>query len=85
MPFPWFMPQQSHQEMGPKDYFEFIKQWDEYQKSKEKPKDDKPKKDPNAWDTLDYLTFIVAFHWTVAIVGSCFILHYAAEFMKATH
>lgn len=85
MPFPWFTPQTQNSDMTGKDWLEFIKLWDEFQKSnkpKEEKKDDK-KKDPHTWDTVDYFTFILFFYSLFIVVGSVAAIHELTQFMKA--
>lgn len=70
-------PTSEHKEMGPKEWFEFMKMLEEYQKS-QKPKDDKAKMVPAPpdWGPLDYFLLYATIHTAGALVLATFLIYY---------
>lgn len=77
-------PPVNNENMNSKEFLEFakaMKEWQDSLKPKDEKKDQKP--NPKNWDFGDQLIFICTVHSILAVIGTCAVLYFLTEFMKA--
>jgi hypothetical protein len=75
----WTSPPTSDNNMGPKEWFEFMKMMEEYQKAQKPKEDKKPGPSPTDWGPFDYFLLYSTIHTAGALMLATFIVYYVTH------